>query len=94
MNILVVLQDQGSFLHSILKHSSIYTTVFKNKPEKTRTEIKMMLDTNLNPVKDPLIVRLVLMKSVQLLGQLCWAHLLPALLRLFAQSELNVLQKE
>lgn len=51
-------------------------------------------DPNLHPVEDPLVVGLVLDQPLQLFGQLCRAHLLPAPLRLVAQSELHVLQTE
>lgn len=54
----------------------------------------MQQDPNLHPVKDPLVVGLVLDQPLQLFGQLCRAHLLPAPLRLIAQSELHVLQTQ
>lgn len=52
-------------------------------------------ETNLNPVKDPLVVSLVLDQSVQLSGQICSAELLLlVLLRLIAQCKLHILQRE
>lgn len=51
-------------------------------------------ETNLNPVKDPLVVSLVLDQSVQLAGQICSAELLLVLLRLIAQCKLHILQTE
>lgn len=51
--------------------------------------------TNLNPVKDVLVVSLVLDQPVQLFGHLCRAELrLLALLRLVTQCELHILQTE
>lgn len=48
--------------------------------------------TNLNPVKDPLVVGLVLDQPLQLSGELGGAHLLLfALLRFVTQRELHVL---
>lgn len=48
--------------------------------------------TDLNPVKDPLVVGLVLDQPLQLLGELGRAHLLLfALLRFVAQRELHIL---
>lgn len=50
------------------------------------------MNTNLNPVKDVLVVHLVLDQSVQLFGQLCRAQLfLLALLRLVTKCELDTL---
>lgn len=52
-------------------------------------------ETNLNPVKDPLVVSPVLDQSVQLSGQICSAELLLlVLLRLIAQCKLHILQRE
>lgn len=51
-------------------------------------------ETNLNPVKDPLVVSLVLDQSVQLAGQICSAELLLVLLRLIAQCKFHILQTE
>lgn len=52
-------------------------------------------ETNLNPIKDPLVVSPVLDQSVQLSGQICSAELLLlVLLRLIAQCKLHILQRE